>query len=604
MKHGKDYYDKLKHDVMSEAEIKEANKFMDYYRSSWRDKENRGLFDKWEKMDLYWEGEVNLPESDADPGSNTNIIHPNVEGQVALLVEQNIAIQTEPVGPSDMPFQDAARIMLEFVKEKNKMKRKLDVHERRREKYGTGIFRVTFNPDALNGFGLPEIRPCNPAYVFTDPNIIDIYDVQDGEFIIESMMKSLYWAQNNERFDEERAKAIMPGFSPIEGDYIFGEDDGENDEISRNNYLHLLVWTKKKGKLRLVEMSACGAILYDSMKDDEEGYYPNNKYPYFFTPMYYREGTVWAKGDAELLIDNQDLINDLDDQMRMNARLSGNPQKVINTASGIDVDKWTNEPSLNIPANDPNNAFRMVEPPNMPAYIQNRRDMALMTERQIITRFSDQMTGQRVKGVDTATEALSLQQAGATGIDHKKLLLQETLSDVFEYILDMIKEYYTEEQAFRITEKENQFIFFRGSQLKEVPYMIPASQSFVNGFTANNPDAEPPQWMQNGTETKEAMFDIKVTVGAGMPNNKAFIYQVIREAFRDGVLTPQEYRKLLIQYVALPVEEEPPMQTPQPMDINMINADVMGGANPEVAGLSQRGNPAGLGMLGGGMGAI
>jgi hypothetical protein len=342
-------------------------------------------------------------------------------------------------------------------------------------------------------------------------------------------------------------------------------------------------------------MSGDGVILSDS-KEDNESYYPTDIYPYFFTPLYYREGTVWGKGDAELLVNTQDLIDDLDDQIRMNARLTGKIQKVVSTASGIDLDKWTNEPSLNIPANgDLNNAYRIVQPGQMPAYIFKRRDDAMSTERQVVTRFSDQMNGIRQKGVDTATEALSLQQGGSQGIDHKKLLLQETLSEVFEYALIMAKEYWTEEQAFRITEKENEFLFFKGSKLKEIPLLMPATQQFRDQHKANQeiggtlpPDYKAPEYMQNGEETKEAMFDIAVTVGAGLPNNKAFVYQMIKEAKADGTITPEEYREWLIKNMGLPFSPKPPMpqMPPQiPMQSNM---------SPDVMGLTQGNVPGGV----------
>jgi len=608
---------KQRHEVMSEEEIKQAEKYLDYCRSAYKDKDQRGLFDKWEEIDQYWEGDINESESDTDPGSNTNIIHPNIEGQVALLVEQNIAIQPKPRGPSDAPFTETVRIIAEWIKDQNKMKRKLDVHERRREKFGTGIFRVLFDPDMLDGFGLPLIEPCNPAYVFVDPTITDIYKIQEGRFLIEVMNKSISWAETY--FDEDLVKAIQPGFHPMEDEMLFGEDKGETDEISKDSYLHMFVWTKKKGKLRMVQMSGCGIILWNSEKE-EDVVYPKNKYPYFFTPLYYREGTVWAKGDAELLIKTQDLTNDLDDQIRINARLTGNVQKVIGISSGIDPDKWTNEPGLNVTANDIHD-WKVVQPGQLPSYVIERRNFAINTERQITTRFSDQMVGNRVNGVDTATEALALQQAGTTGIDHKKILLQETLGEVFEYCLELAKEHYTEEMAFRITEKQDDFIWFRGSDLKQVPYLIPAPDSLKEQYY--NRQEEPPQWVplpeyneetdeltgetrQNATGnlvTKDAAFDIEVTVGAGLPNNKAFVYNVIKEAYRDKVISVREARKLLKDYAALPVEEElPPEMMPQEqvMPEQVMPQEMPEGAdNPEIAGLSPSGNPAALGMMGG-----
>jgi len=562
--------------VMTPEECQFADKLLDWYRSAWMDKENRGLFEKWERMDLYWEGDANQPESDTDPASNTNIVNPNVEGQVAYLIEQNLAIQARGRGPSDVPFADTVRIILEFVKERNKMRRKLDVHERRRKKFGTGIFRVLFDPDMLDGMGLPVIEPCNPAYVFPDPNITDIYRINEGRFLIETMMKSISWARESGMYDIDRVNAIQPGYEPMETQWVFGEEDGESDEISRDHYLHMLVWFRDKvevededGKrtewrMRMVEMSGDGIILRDT-KDDPNFVIPGNRYPYFFTPDMYREGTVWGKGTAELLVDTQDLINDIDDQIRINARLTGNPQRWVNTSSGIDPDKVTNEGGLVIPTDiDGNNAIGYLTPPNMPQYIINRRDQALGIERQIQTRFSDQQAGIKQQGVGTATEALALQQGASAGVAHSKMLLEETLSDIFEYILELCMEYWTEEQAFRITERDDDFIFFRPSSLKEVPTLIPATDSYTQtfmrqleamGIPTDNIESTP-KFMPIPESTKKAAFDISVTVGSGLPTNKAFVYTLIREAYRDGVLSPATYAKLLREYAGLPVSEE------------------------------------------------
>lgn len=563
-------------DVMNEDEIKEADQFLRWFRSAWQDKENRGLFDKWESIDLYWEGEANPPESDTDPASNTNIVNPNIEGQVAYLVEQNIAIEAKPRGPSDKPWRDRAVMVMEFVKEQNKMRRKLDVHERRRKKFGTGIFRVLFDPDKLDGFGLPCIEVCNPAYVFFDPTVTDIYRIQEGRFAIEYVNRSLNYAR--EHYPEELVEAIQPGFHPAESQMIFGEKDGLNDNISNDSYLHMFVFTRYKTKggelrLRLVEMSGCGVILRDTKKEEEDGegeaIFPDARFPYFCTPDMYREGTVWGKGTAELLIKTQDLIDDLDDQIRLNARLTGNPQRLTDINSGIDPEKVTNEPGINIPTNDIN-GMKWMEPPQMPNYIFNRRDQALGVERQIVSRFGDQQVGVKQQGVDTATEALSLQQGANSGVNHSKILLEETLADVFEYCLELCMKHWTEEQWFELTEKPGEYDFFRPSDLAQIPVLIPATPSYQRNFLETVPGAqEPPQYMELKDEQGQTMrqkiaLNITVTVGAGMPQNKAFVYSVIREALAAQLITPQEGRKLMKEYVGLPVDEEPPMQMGAP----------------------------------------
>ncbi len=629
-------------DVQSEEDNKLADKLLDWYRSSYLDKDNRGLFDKWETIDAYWEGDANEAESDTDPASNTNIINPNVEGQVAYLIEQNLAVQTKGRGPSDVPFADMARIVLEFVKDQNKMRRKLDVHERRRMKFGTGIFRVLFDPDQLDEMGLPVIEPCNPAYVFTDPNITDVYKVNEGRFLIETMPKSISSARQSLIYDEDLVDAIEPGYEPMFTSMLFGEDEGENDSLSKDHYLHMLVWfrdkvpvkdkdkdddeetgdtdddkpekkkkTKYEWRMRLVEMSGCGVILRDT-KDDDDFIIPNNRYPYFFTPDMYREGTTWGKGTAELLVNTQDLINDIDDQIRINGRLTGNPQRWVNTNSGVDPDKVTNEGGLVIPTDlTGEHSMGFFDPPNMPAYIIQRRNDAISNERQIQSRFGDQQMGVQQSGVDTATESLAIQQGANAGVTHKKMLLEETLSDVFEYILELVMEYWTEEQAFRVTEREDNFEFYRPSDLKEVPVMVPATpmyqQMFMQRLQAEGLPAEAaPQYMplkdEQGQQkqTKRAAFDVSITVGSGLPSNKGFVYTLIREAFRDGVIPAPTYAKLLREYAGLPISDDdvqaltPPQQQP--------GMEQMG--NPMIQGLSPQGAPQqpGLSVMTGGMG--
>jgi len=460
---------------MSDAQINFADELIDKYLVSWRDKDNRGLFDLWEKVESYWEGNPRIPTSYSDPNSNVNFIHPNVEGQVSLLVNQDINLNVIPVTPADKAFAQRTKTMLTWVKEKNRLTRKIDQHERRREKFGTGIFRVLYDPDAANGFGLPIIESVNPAYVFVDSAISDVYRIQQGSYIIEALTKPISWAK--EQFGQVLGSSIRPSFDPT-GSYLF-------DNNGSNQYLHLMVWLRTDGKLRLVQLSGDGIILSDSFADNNgESFYPTDQFPYFFTPLYIREGTVWAKGDAELLLALQDLVDELDDQIRVNARLSGNPQRLVDVSSNIDLDKWTNESGLIIPTSNINGA-RYLNPPEMPSYPLARREYAMNYERQIITRFADQMTGTPVSSNITATEAQGLLDQGSMVINHKIALLQETLSEVFDYCLMLMKEYYTEEKAYRLSDGE--FEYWKASDLKNIP-------------TAN-------------LETKEAEFDIIVKIG-------------------------------------------------------------------------------------------
>ena len=64
-----------------------------------------------------------------------------------------------------------------------------------------------------------------------------------------------------------------------------------------------------------------------------------------------------------------------------------------------------------------------------------------------------------------------------------------------------------------------------------------------------------------------------------MPSNKAFVYNMMIELSRGGIITPQEIRKWLLKNFGLPIEPELPTQQPiQGMRRNTgtTGADVMG----------------------------
>ncbi len=543
--------DNRRKDIMTPEQMERTDEYVDWYKGAWLDKDDRGLFAKWQKMETYWEGDVNYSDDASDPGSNSNVVNANIEGQVALMGEKEPTLTLTPQEQSDVAFAEAAQTIGNFIIEKNKPARMLDMAYRRYKKFGLAVFTVIFDPDKLDGFGLPLIQNWNPAYVFFDHNITDVSQIQEGRFVIATRRKSLKWA--GKMFGEDKANAIRQNYSPIEDEAFFDEDANEAQQSTVDNYIHMFVFTKCDGKVRLEQISACGVLLWDS---EEEGMtLPDDKFPFFVCADQPRESTTYARSGTESILPTQDLINDLDDQIRINARLMGNIQKVVGTGSGIDIDKWTNEPGLNIPSSNPDE-FRIVQPANMPQYITERRNQAFFSERQVLSRFSDQMAGIRQPGVDTATEALALHQSGMAGVDRDKMMFQETLSELMEYCLDLVSLVWTEEHAFRLTGKDSEFLWFKASDLRKTPKMTPADEKFISQWREKFPGKPAPDHMlaESGGEPvyKEASFDIKINIGAGLPANKAFRYTATKEAYLSGAMTPEEYRQRLREYGILP----------------------------------------------------
>ena len=614
--------------IMSETEIEEAERFLTWYRRAYNDKQRLGLTKKWDDINKYWEGDFDYGD-DEDPAPNTNITNSNVEGKTALLCDQTIGIQVDPREPGDRPFCDQVRTLADFIKERNKMYRKIEVHERRREMTGTGIFRVIWDFDALNGKGMPDIEPIHPSKLFIDPAITDVYKIQEAQYIIEAKAKSIYSARIE--YGNEIADAIIPNLDPIQNII----QDSEEDQ-----YVHLMIWTRYndegKTKLRLVEMSGDGVILKDTkkkwkeykkkkadeliakqaklleqgkkkeaekLKNEEFELFPNSKYPYFLTPDMYRENTVWGKASAELILPISDQVDEIDDNVLKNARLTGNPMALVENSSGIDPEKITNAPGQMIPTNNIN-GFKWQAPPSIPTYIMNKRTELINSDRIIVSRFSDQMIGKQQSGVDTATESLALQNSGNSMIEHKKALLQETLSEVFEYAIDLALLNWNTTMLFRITGKngEDDFESFNPDILNHVPVMIEADSDYRNEYRKNNPNAKPEdyRYMQaDDGETRAIMYDLNVTIGAGLPNNRAYRYSIVRQSYADKAITKKEYRNYLIKQLGLNLQEIPESEAEQQelgiYDQNQIQQQeqlAQTNQNANIEGLNANGNVA------------
>ena len=550
--------------IMTEEQRKLGEDIMRNFRESYKAKEQAGVFEDMKLAEAYWSGE--FANKTSENLANTNIINANIETQVVDMLDQNIDIEPRPYDPSDAPYVPRVRKISDKILEVNKMSIKIEKHMRRVKKFGNGWLRALYNPTLLEGIGCPEITSVSPANIFPDASVTSPDDINKGRYFIEVFTASTYWAEQT--FGMEKACAIYPGFKPYNQDLSML--NSEVVDTSAENYLHMLYWTKYKDKktgkmkLRLIQCSGCGVILKDSLDfsiEKDIDAFPSTtevRYPYWLMNDMEVENSIWGKSNASLLYPIQDLIDELDNQIVANARLNGNPKRLVTTSSGIDPDTIDNREGQVI-VSATSDGIRTIEAPNMPAYITNRRTEALNSERIIVSRVSDQQSGLKQSGVDTATEALALQQNAMKSIDAAKTKLQIILADILMYCIELAIEFWDKEMYFE-AENEGEFDYFTPSMLKDIPEMIPATPEFRKAFKQVNPNAQEPQYMERTNEKGESYKRkihvlLSVSVGAGLPKNKALMYNIIKETYANGAMSQEEYRQKLEEYVGLPYDE-------------------------------------------------
>ena len=521
----------------------EAMKVVDLWKAAKDSKDSLGLNTNWRTYEDYCRNKQNPTTEDEDPGSVTNVIFPIIASQVADSTDEPLDISVIGEEPSDQIFASDVEHILDWFIYQNKMFFKIDRHEWRRLKFGTAGWKVYFDPIRK----LIIIEPLSPVNFFPDPKIKEPWHLQEGDFMAHAIYQPIPYLR---RFYGEPANKLRPDKNSTSDLNIFeGETNDEARDSMSNKARVIEMWTKEaKGILRRRVVGNDNVVLFDSKKDNNTSFYEHGNYPFILTPCYPVEGQIWGMGDTELLLPTQDLINDLDDQVRINARLMGNIQVVVGLASGINIKKWTAKAGLKIPARD-HNAWKMVQPPPIPEYILRRR-MEAMQEAEMISGRPDVVEGRR-SGVRAASAIMALQEAGNRRGRHKKIGLQESLSECLIFGVDYLKEFFTEEQAYRILNKSieaqsgvPQYLWFRGSKLKKIPKLIPDGQ---DGALKTLLD-------EQGKEmTKDAKFDLRMNMGAGLPHNKAFVYNALLDLKREGIVTVEESRIFLKDTLDWPI---------------------------------------------------
>lgn len=561
---------------------RQARRVQELFRASFNSKIQLGLPDKWAKFDDYKHGRQNPPQSETDPGSVTNVIHPTIESMIADLVDKPYAVGAKGEEPTDELYSDQAKHMLEFVLEKNHFKQKWNLSEHDRLELGTAIFKVWFDPDELDGKGLPKLEVVSPANFFPDPKVNTTLDFQEGEFAIHAVPRPLSYIRR--RFKDMGKYVTREVAVPYDPD-IFSED--ESDEISyvtSEKALLIECYMKdEKGEVYCIHI-ANHVVLEDSREVLKgKRLQRSNRYPFTMIPCFPQRGHPWGQGIVELLIPTQDIINELDDQERLIHRLMGNPQIVVGMGAGkaFNHRKWTNAPGLRIPMRD-QNSFSVV-PAASPSVAQVQRREKAFQEADIVSGRPEVNRGERPGQVTAGVAIISLQQAGQKIPNHMAEMYKDSWKEVLDLLFDEIMDNWDEEMWVRIQGEKPDYKFYDPSKLKNMPILIPNAAAGPNEDTLTKLLDD-----TSGAEmTRDARYDFSFSMGNGLPTDKAFMYTTLLELAKLAIggkplISWKELREYLRDEVGMPL-----------MDDDAVTAELQPPMPPGALGMPPEGVPQG-----------
>lgn len=347
----------------------------------------------------------------------------------------------------------------------------------------------------------------DPSNMYHDPQA---HKVEDCRYIIYAVPKTVEWIK--EKFNMD-----------VEPDNSFETEIYQRPSLNqaKNRVMLYEYWYKdfktidtgmmdEKGKPITTKVSTinCTYAAGGKMLKDIKEVFKHGRYPFVaFVPKKKRK-SLTGIGEPKNIIANQKLLNKFFDMLTRSTMLTANPILFIDSKSGIDPNKFQAKPGVvqtvhNLGTQKPAEWF---QPPEI------SRDVPLVIDKikEMIERMAgvyDANTGETPGGVTAAAAIQMLVEQGSIPIKGIKRNLNAAIKNVYEIMIELVKENYTEERYIRITDEQGdmQFQAFTGAQFADID------------------------------------LDVTVSADDSAPTSRAYIAQLGADLFGAGVLLPSEY---------------------------------------------------------------
>lgn len=464
--------------------------------------EQRKKYDpKWQELDKFYRGEQYEYEKIPPwiPKPVTNFIHLVVTTKRAALAMENPTGLLSANSLKDVQAVNDLQEIYEWVWKKIGASRVVRSNIETSKLLGTAIAHVYWdeNTGVMGGtdaYYEGEIRICeiDPANFFPDPNA---YCIQDCEYIHVVEPKPRDWIENvfgvslkdiSAKMEQDVNIYERNRFTDTSGDMVMLHThyerywNTETIKVKQPIYDHKPVMVQdEQGNMVPSPDGATEKVQVDEQEIDtgeEVGgwnyrcYYmvgdtiikkidklQPNMYPFAVLYDYKHRQDFWGKSSAELVLENQKLVNKVESIMAMIGTMLQNPQKLVKKGSGIDPKKakdYSMAPGMvwvvndNIPLGD---AMQWQNVPQIPQALFNLAEAAKANIREI-TGLNEAYMGQSVGSLQTSSGINALIDRATMRDRDQMAEIEQYIEQLSRLIIAFITTYYTDERYMKIIE--------------------------------------------------------------------------------------------------------------------------------------------------------
>ena len=262
------------------------------------------------------------------------------------------------------------------------------------------------------------------------------------------------------------------------------------------------------------------AFCSENEKGYESGFYDHGQYPFVIRRLFPIKDSPWGFGYLDIMKNPQKDIDKLDQAIIKNALLKAKPRYWVRKSANINLDDfadWSRE-MVEVAAGELSASVQQIQVDTVPpAAMQHHASK--VEELKETSGNRDFSQGSTASGVTAASAIAALQEAGSKLSRDVNKELYRGAREEYYLVIELIRQFYTEERGFRIDDGQGGFEFETYSNTGLVEQ------------DAVNPD---------GTiRHRRPLFDILVTAEKQSPFSRAAQNETAKELYGMGLFHPE-----------------------------------------------------------------
>ena len=427
--------------------------------------------------------------------------------------------------PREEMDQDEARTLSSIIPcilERNHFEEVYSDAAWQKGKTGTGVYKVVWDPTALNGLGDIAVSQVNLLNLYWEPGKTNI---QDSRYFFQAEL-----VDRDVLFEQyPQLKDTLRGGREVENQKFLYDDhvDTSNMVTVIEVYYH-----KYAGGKRVLHYCKFvgDQVLYateDQPDMAQRGLYDHGLFPYVFDPLYPIEGSPCGYGYVDVCRNPQMMIDTLKTAYVKNAMVGAIPRYFIRGDGGINEDEFLDlaNPLVHVQTAS-EDALRRVEHTGLDGAYMNVLEATIQELRETSGN-TETSTGTSQSGVTAASAIAALQEASGKGIRDSNRGSYRAYGRIVELVIELIRQFYDLPRQFRITGDlgQQQFVSYSNAGLQ------PQHQGVDFGVDMG---------------LRLPVFDIQVKAQRRNAYSTVAQNELALQLYAQGIFNPQMYQQAIL----------------------------------------------------------